>query len=743
MKLDQLSKLARRHYADEWQQDRVNALKVLIRTAILCLPKADVVEPSTTEPKMPLRQAACMMFNITAPEYGFEAIPIGQLQGKKYSDLLERLKESAGVYGSVAWVRAEMLTPLRRLLAETLLHPDFPFAVEPEPVQTGGMLVVGSTPANDYDTGGRELLAASAVYARDIRIDDELHVVRTLEPDLLEQLMDINHPWPQVIVGEAGSGKSTLLWSLHQSLAAQPDIQPVLLPATWLLRDRSNEPAEKLAGLFQKIAQAGSRPVLLLDTADLMLHDEEARQTLLRLLDTVYAAGFTGLYSTRPQEAALLSHDNLRRHDLQPYDDTELDHAVAALVACYCSDVPYAEVAKRVRQATARGLPVADVCRSPLLLRMLFDLSAPAEPELNDVDVTRLFDAYWQRRVIRDARTDIEISLRARAADNLSATAGHAAIGLLGSGLPELPGAMLCDTTAVVAGSPGDLASVEEELAILTERGVLVPSGELLSFFHQTMFEFAAAKGLLARSDPATIGTLAIRAISHGGDLFVGAVLEQVLILAGSNPLLQAAAQDAVKGLVTSDSEAVQAIGLVAWGHYPALLDSATDTLQMAGTSALERATRILPTIAAKPTGQTISQLMLIWQSTSEPHVRTVVLDAFARLALHAPRDVAEALNYLEPLQTFAGTTATHAMRRSFLGVLHAISSEARLLVRSTLVAMLMSSDDRESIELDYLASQWSYIGDDHLLAEVVRTLDAEGPPNHTVAADPARLRPR
>ncbi|TDU06607.1 hypothetical protein EDD99_5170 [Streptomyces sp. 846.5] len=734
LKLDQLSGLARRHYADEWQQDPVNVLKVLIRTAILSLPETDVVELSTTKPKMPLRQAACMLFNITAPEYGFEAIPIGQLQGKKYSELLERLKESAGVYGSVAWVRAEMLTPLRRLLAEALLHPDFPIIRAPEVVRAAGAFVVRPTLADNYEAGVRELLASSAAYVRDIRIDADLHIVRTFEPDLLENLKDASHPWPRAVIGEAGSGKSTLLWSLHQSLAAQPAMEPVLLSATWLLRDRNNEPVENLAGLFQEIAEAGSTPVLLLDTTDLMLHDEEARQTLLRLLDAVYVAGFTGLYSTRPQEAALLSHEKLRRHDLQSYDDAELDHAVAALVARYCSDAPNTEVATRVRRATARGLPVADVCRSPLLLRMLFDLSAPAAPELNDVDVTRLFDAYWQRRVIRDARTDTEISLRARAADNLSAMAGHAAIGLLASGLPELLGATLRETTAVVAGSPGDLASVEEGLAVLIERGVLVPSGELLGFFHQTMFEFAAAKGLLARSNPTTIGTLATRAVSRGGDLFVGAVLEQVLILAGANPLLQIAVQDAVETLVTSDSQAVQGIGLVAWAHYPALLDNATDTLRTTGTSALERVTRILPTIAAKPTGQTISQLMLIWQSTSEPHVRTAVLDAFARLALHAPRVVAEALDYLEPLQSFASTTVTHAMRRSFLGLLHTISSEARLLVRSTLVAMLMSSDDRESIELDYLASQWSFIGDDHLLTQVVQTLDAEGPPNHSVA---------
>ncbi|MFD5283987.1 NACHT domain-containing protein [Streptomyces rubrogriseus] len=738
-----LCEIAERSFRDEWRRgDRVQALESTLRRAIGRL-DGQFASNSKWRParRITNEEVALRYFNFEGStdlgrveSVDFNDAAFDGLGGDRYVKVFYALKNAIAFDISDARLRV-YLRDLRIRLATILLDSDFSFTAAAASVPADEASVTRPVSVDGYGADVRELLAISAVYVRDIRIDSMLHVVRTLEPDLLEQLRNTSHPWPRVVVGEAGSGKSTLLWSLHQSLAAEPDTEPLLLPATWLLQERSAEPAERLAGLLQKIARAGSRPVLLLDTADLMLHDEEARQRLLRLLDSVHAAGFCGLYSTRPQEAALLSDDSLRRYDLQPYDDTELDQAVAALVTRYCPDVPHAEVTTRVRQATARGLPVAEVCRSPLLLRMLFDLSAPAEPELGDVDVTRLFNAYWQRRVMRDARTDTETGLRARAADNLSALAGHAAIGLLASGLPGLPAATLRETTAVAAGSSGDSASIEEGLAVLTERGVLVPGGGQVGFLHQTMFEFAAAKGLLARSDPGTIDTLTARATGHGGDLFVGAVLEQVLILAGTNPLLQGAAHDAVTALVASDSEAVQAIGLVAWGHYPALLDGATEALRTAGASALERTTRILPTIAAKPTGQTISQLLRIWQCTTEPGVRTAVLDAFGRLALRTPRDVAEAVDYLDPLQTFSGTTVTSAMRRSFLGVLRAISSQARLLVRSTLVAMLMSGDDRECVELEYLARQWSSIGDDHLLAEILRAADAEGPPNHTVAA--------
>lgn len=152
LELPILFRLAEHHFPDEWQQDRIDALKALIRTAILRVSETAVVEKSTTEPKMSLRQAACMMFNISAPEYGFKAIRIEELEGKKYSALLERLKNTAGIYVSVARVRADILTSLRRILAEELLQP--------------GLLLEGTDEASgvpgDDGQGGRYPLVTKA-----------------------------------------------------------------------------------------------------------------------------------------------------------------------------------------------------------------------------------------------------------------------------------------------------------------------------------------------------------------------------------------------------------------------------------------------------------------------------------------------------------------------------------------------------------------------------------------------------
>ncbi|TDU87573.1 hypothetical protein EV138_1097 [Kribbella voronezhensis] len=592
---------------------------------------------------------------------------------------------------------------------------------------------------SEWSTRVQELLQVSSSYVREVQVDAQLYVTRTVEPELLTKIQRTTHPWPRAVVGEAGSGKSSLLWSLHRALAEHDGFVTVLLPTTWLLQqDAALRPAEAIIEAFEEIRRADRQPILLLDTVDLMLHEESSRQALLRLVDALTVRGFSGVYSTRPQEVTQLSHDELRREDLQPYDDVELDKAVTALAGRFCPQVPAADIAEHIRRATARGLPVTEVCRSPLLLRMLFDLSTPAEPELTDVDVTGLFEAYWDRRVRRDARSETAIALRANPVEDLSALSGRTGLALLACGLPELAVNTLYEVTHTVDPIVAS-ETIRTGIDILLERGTLVRNGEQLGYFHQTMFEFAAAKGVLAASAAAKIDTLVARTTDHGGDLFVGAVLEQTLILAGRNPLLRQPAQRAADALVSANTEAVRAIGVVAWAHHPDLLTDAITRLRSVGPAALERASRILPTIATKTPGQTISQLMLIWQTTAEPQVRASVLHALARLALRVPGDVADALAYLDPLQAIDGSLED-SLRHGLLAVLKNIAPQARSLVRATLVAMLTQTGSSAPIELDYLVEQWPEIGDPQFLKEVVRTLDTETRSHHPDAVRLGRL---
>ena len=81
------------------------------------------------------------------------------------------------------------------------------------------------------------------------------------------------------------------------------------------------------------------------------------------------------------------------------------------------------------------------------------------------------------------------------------------------------------------------------------------------------MFEFAAAKGLLSRGKATALTILAQRSASNAGDLFVGSVLEQTLILAGDNPLMHEAASTAIEQLVATELASLSSIALAAWAQ--------------------------------------------------------------------------------------------------------------------------------------------------------------------------------
>ncbi|HTL42076.1 MAG TPA: ATP-binding protein [Pseudolysinimonas sp.] len=582
------------------------------------------------------------------------------------------------------------------------------------------------------------LLAASDLYVRESALDPTLRIERTIEPALLEDIQDPAHPWQRAIVGDAGTGKSTLLWSLHQRLDEAGDWLPILVGASWLIDYLERNEPQSLIALLLEVRAADRQPILLVDTVDLMLHDESTRQPLLRLMHALVGVDIVGIYSSRPQEAALLTHDDLRRIDLAPYDDEELAGAVSALVTRFCPQASAAVVLDRVRRAQARGLPVEDVCRSPLLLRMLFDLAAPVEPELADMDVTRLFAAYWERRVVRDVRSEVDVRQRTSAATDLSPLAGRVGIGFLASGLPELAESALRDVV-VRAGAAAE--QVGEGLDILLERGVLERSGERVGFFHQTMFEFAAAKGLLSRGKATALTILAQRSASNAGDLFVGSVLEQTLILAGDNPLMHEAASTAIEQLVATELASLSSIALAAWAHHPSLLDTTGSRLRYVSPEAAERAARLIPAIASKSGGDAVSQLLLLWRRRSAPNVAVAVLEGLARIALRSPDVVAEALEYLDPVEALVQERAPGEVWEALQKLLRTLAGSAPRLVRATLVASLTRANaGRRSLELASLAESWPMIGDENLLREVARAVEADESDELTPASALGRI---
>ncbi|MCL2782329.1 MAG: ATP-binding protein, partial [Actinomycetia bacterium] len=595
--------------------------------------------------------------------------------------------------------------------------------LSPDKVRDALALSATAEPGPDPFAKWRQL---SDHHIRELAVEPRLYVPRGLEAAVLDLIVAGTDHRPQLVVGEAGHGKSTLLWSICQQLEHDTKMVPLLLPAsTLVLKPDLADLRQALAEGAEQARGQGRRPVVLIDTVDLLAHGEAAVRELLLVMDALHRADVTAVYSTRPQEASLIINTAaqtqlaIKQHEIRAYDDGELDQAVEKLAEVYCPAADAERLRRWVKTAMARGLPVAEVCRSPLLLRMLFDLSAPDEPELGDLDVSSLFETYWARRVQRDVHNETQAGQRPAKAKNLAGTAGDAGIALLVAGTPEIAKAgwdSWLGQAVRACGHDADPARLTEDVAVLTERGVLTDRGGWIGFFHQSLFEFAAAKGLLAVANPKAIEGLTGRVIGGSGDLFVGAVLEQLLILASVGPFA-AAVWEAVQRLLRADNKAVRAIGLAVWAHHPQLSGAGHIEVPPPDVNAVRRAAQIIVTSAGREPAEAIDLLEVLWWMAPDLPVGLPVVHALTRLARRAPQEVAEACERFQVVEW----TVAHAYVGQVLGdVLQLVGEFAAAapdIARATYLRLLET--DSPNTVMYSLTDHWELIARDGLLDEI------------------------
>lgn len=468
----------------------------------------------------------------------------------------------------------------------------------------------------------------------DGHIGDSWYIRRDIEAPLLDDIV-LSGSEPQIIVGEAGHGKSTLLWSLHQALRRQ-ERSPLLVSATWLQRSDTGEAETSNADIVSAVT---SRPgsIVLLDTADLLLHSPAARGEVIDLIDELARAGVPIVVTTRPQESRSLPANLGRKHLLGPYDpNSELPAAVDTLVDEFTTDrtvMPDDPIAA-IHSARARGLLVDDVCTSPLLLRLLFSLSTPAFPDL-ELDVTELYKQFWERRIASDHRLGPYVYRGD--GDDLSGTAGFLGIAMLALGTPEPSIDVLVRQTVRVAAAsnrPLSESDVRAQVQTLTRRGVLIASDDRIRFLHQTFFEYAAAQGLAARSGDAELIRLIERLTAAPDDLFLGAVVEQALIILGADPLAESTVRDSCQALVDSEHPHLTSIAMTTWAHHPTVLELSTDTLDTVADDDVRRFLRTLPGVHSD-TAPVAEHLCDLW--TRRPQLRTAIATTAAQLSGRAP----------------------------------------------------------------------------------------------------------
>jgi hypothetical protein len=458
----------------------------------------------------------------------------------------------------------------------------------------------------------------------DVRLDQGLYVDRSVERNLA-RILDRKKETPTfiLVVGEAGRGKTSLQWHLYRSLAGNEAWEPWFIKST-LFIGLLNE-SEVTMSLLTKFnrehllvaamvaTRHGLRPIVLLDTIDLLLRDEEGRDFVLDLVLALLDKGCFVIATCRPQEAVLVYPIDPLTLTLRGYEEGELAEAINKHAArFYAASVRknYAAEFLQVLNAVARGLPVREVCSNPLTLRMLFTIYAPAAiPE--DINVFKLYKEYWAYRVERDLRAGSPFPARPSA--DLGEAAAAVAVAMLAEGIPELDVRRL-DNALAELGRPS--AGVRE----LIDRGVLHDSeAGTVAFFHQTFFEHSAARALLMWLGVQGLSVLRERIQSRPNDLFVGPVYEQALLLSEhqTTTVLEVADRLLIE-LLKSDVLSLKSSGVYVYCHRQAVAGVPADVMREflieADESTIVRFLELTPNMPAPRLGTLFAELDVIWE---------------------------------------------------------------------------------------------------------------------------------
>jgi MoxR-like ATPase len=367
-----------------------------------------------------------------------------------------------------------------------------------------------------------------------------LAVPRDLERDLLD-LLDKGRS--ACVKGEPGTGKTTLLWRLHRELTADR-----VGPRPYFLRAGDLWNTAPGAGLTLDTVRAACRflpgpAVFLFDTADLLTSDTAGVILLQELLTIAAENSVRVLMTCREREwDALKPHVedfHLEQHRLGPYSPREQEAAIRSHARYFYEGEPEVsvdEVCRNVTKAAVQGLPMREVCAAPLTLRMLFETFAPKPPLVEEIDTAKLYDLYWTHRVSQDQRAGDALLTGTVPPPDLSEAGEELAQLMLEEGRVELSGTEVRNGPRTSFQNPETARSLQG----LVARGVVERQGagatERYSYFHQTLFEYAAGRRLsrtAASDSPSLLGELLDWLKEHPDDQFRLAVAEQALVQAG------------------------------------------------------------------------------------------------------------------------------------------------------------------------------------------------------------------
>lgn len=379
-------------------------------------------------------------------------------------------------------------------------------------------------------------IAGSNMAGEALRLSEGLFVPRDQGRRLLAYLRlpaDRRDLPLSVVVGDAGHGKTSLLWWLYREMLDDQHWLPLFLPASSLAKPAAGTglDADGLEQACELVRALGKTPLVLIDTVDLLLRDSEGAVAFTERLAALRAADAHVVLGTRPGELKRIDKGRFPYHlyALGTYSDPELLLALDSYAARYNYHQFESDLQghfRRIKDAIASRHPLKDLCAIPLAMRLLFEIHAPhaIQPELN---VFGLYCEYWRNRVQSDRRLSAHaFDTSAPGGHDCSAVATGIALQMLANGALELDLAHLRRLSAS-RDQPAD------QVSELLHRGILQQSAHgTVHFFHQSLFEHAAARGLVMLPGRSGLGLLSRRCRERPDDLFLKPILQHALLLA-------------------------------------------------------------------------------------------------------------------------------------------------------------------------------------------------------------------
>ncbi len=557
-----------------------------------------------------------------------------------------------------------------------------------------------------------------------------LYVLRNVQRDLLGRIVDpAKTERAMAVVGEAGYGKTSLLWGLHRNLAERIPFRPLLINAAWL---RSPEPGrapilsgEDLVRAVKALDTVGATPVVLLDTMDLLLHEEEESVRAIDLIDEIRSVGARVVVTSRNQEASLLGRqfETIR---LGTYDESELSDAMERHVLAFCPDAPPQPIKSKVElmlNFASRGLGMTEVCHHPLFLRLLFEAYEGSFPNV-EVDTGGVLDDYFKQKICNDVRGKMNTAV---ARDDVHVECFCLAIALFSAGRLALPRDDLLSRAGRVAASWDSTRedTLPRALDLLIRRSVLLEdTRDGIQFRHQLLFEYVAARALIARGGAAELRRLLGIIQERPLDLFTGAVFEQAMIHTwGASPTLRPHVTKVLTALTESRSVSLQSIALVVAAYHPDIETDVAGLLRRAEPEAVRRFVLLTPRVSGGKIIWALALLRQVWVR-GNLQCRWAVLDVMERFAVQYGRAVKDFIVDLKCIEHVVDTKGVlllsqRALPRT-LGLLAqtdgAWSADALL----TLFEAGCATTSKRALAvaiLDIIAAQWAYLGSARTLA--------------------------